>query len=120
MKSFIAAIILFFTTVGCVVLNSFYVNRSLAEISKISEEISSSDHQESAVDELIQYWSNTKSMLGFSIKETKLERIGELVEAIRFAVQSNNYQEAKHFCTLMQELCKETQNYERISLQSIF
>lgn len=120
MRSFVVAILLFSLTIGCIMLNSFYVNHSLEKISEISDKISSSDQDRSALDELTEYWFNSRKMLGFSIKETKLERMSELIGSLEFASQSNNRAEIRRICSLIRELCKETRDYERISIQSIF
>lgn len=120
MKSFIVALLLFLLMVGLVILNSFYVNQTLEKISELSDEISNSEQCHSALNELIEYWFDSRALLGFSIKETKLERMTELIESLKSACQAKDTGEIKRICALIRELCKETRDYEKISIQSIF
>lgn len=119
MKSFVIAVILFALTLGCVIFNAIYVNQSLEKISELSKKVAPCDNPD-ALSELKEYWYRSRDLLGFSVKETKLERMTELIEALSAARQSNNIEEAQKICTLIQELCLETRQYERISIHSIF
>ena len=119
MKSFIIAVILFALTLGCVILNAIYVNQSLDKISELSRQVSLCEESDS-LSKLKEYWYESRNLLGFSIKETKLERMTELIEALWAARKANNIAETQKLCILIQELCEETREYERISIYSIF
>lgn len=119
MKSFVIAVILFTLTLGCVIFNAIYVNQSLEKISELSKAVSAFDSPNAPL-KLKEYWYRSRDLLGFSIKETKLERMTELIESLSAACQANNVAEIQKICTLIQELCLETCQYEKISIHSIF
>ncbi len=115
MKSFIAAILLFFLTVGCIIFNSVYVCNALEDLSQAAKLIAT-DNSASTQD-LKELWERYRSPLSFSVKESKLERMSELVESLYFA---SNSAEADKLCILISELCDEIRQYEKISIQSLF
>ena len=115
MKSFIAAILLFFLTVGCIVFNSVYVSSALEDLSQMAKQVAA-DNSASPQD-LKELWEHYRSPLSFSVKESKLERMSELVESLRF---TSNRAEADKLCILIIELCDEMRQYEKISIQSLF
>ena len=115
MKSFIAAILLFFLTVGCIIFNSIYVCGALEELSQTATRVSS-DSSASPQD-LKELWERYRSPLSFSVKESKLERMSELVESLYFA---GNSAETDKICILISQLCDEMRQYEKISIESLF
>ena len=119
MKSFVIAVILFALTLGCIIFNAIYDNQSLDKISELSRQVSICEEPDS-LSKLKEYWYESRNLLGFSIKETKLERMTELIETLWAAHQANNTAEIQKICILIQELCEETQQYEKISIYSIF
>lgn len=120
MRSFVAAVLLFSLTIGCVIFNALYVNSKLDEIYSLTEEISASPSPDSLISRLKKLWESSREPLGFSIKENKIEKMSELIESLYAAHIAKNSAEFQKLCILIRQLCEEIKQYERISVYSVF
>lgn len=120
MKSFIAALVLFFLILIGVLVNSLYVCSTGLHISEYAQLIESSDEKLPAFLSLKEYWENRRSILRLSVAEAKIERMNELVISLYAAIDTRNSSEIQKICSIMYELSEDISLYEKISLHSIF
>ena len=120
MKSFIAAILLFFALVFVIICNGIYVRGVCDEISDICKSLSTNSSPEIKSEELSDLWKQKKPLIEFSVRISETERMTDLIESLNASVLLKNEAEIKKYCTLISGHAKDIANHERISLSSIF
>lgn len=122
MKALAVSLILFILIVSATTANGIYSYGTLNKIDELSNEISSSAVKDSQalIQQLESFWLERRSLLGFGIQESKLERMSELIISLKCAHELNSPPDIKRLCSLIHELCEEIIQYEKISFQGIF
>lgn len=119
MKSFIAVVIIFSVILTLVIANAFFVSSSLSRLSDLSFEMISDEEHKSNVKNIITAWQKSRYLLSFSIEADEIERMNDIIEALRTADQTNNSFEISKCCRLIIDLANELIEYEQISVESI-
>ena len=120
MKSLIAALILFVTLLGCIVLNSIYVRNTCEEISELCRILPTSQDRVTISAKALSVWKKSKTMLEFSIRMSEIERMSDLIEGLNSSVISSNEAEIKKYCSLITDHANDIAKQEGVSLSSIF
>lgn len=118
MRSFIASMLLFAIFCCAIAANSVYVSSSCDDMRACAEHIKSGST--SSISELEALWRSHRYLFGFSVAESKIERMDELILSLRSAINAQSSSEIPRLCSLIEELCEDISIYERITLQSIF
>ena len=119
MKSFISALILLGIVLIAVLINSVYVRNASAELSSLAEDILN-EATEEKLSVLIQRWKKLQPFLEFSINESKIEKMSELITALDCYSLPDYMPEIKCSCLLIISLCEELAENEKFSLRGIF
>ena len=119
MRALVATLILFSLLVGVIVTNALYVNSVCDRLDITAEALKSSSSKERLISDLRATWNKSRSLLGFSIRASKIERMGDLIESLSASYEAQNDAEFQKYCILISELAKELARYEKLSLNSI-
>lgn len=118
MKSLVCALIIFIILAGLVITNSFYVNKTMKNISALVLELEN-EMKEEKKNAVIDLWNDNRKLLSLSIEADELERMNDLIESLRSVDDQNNFSEFQKYCRLIRELALELSEYESISLEGI-
>lgn len=117
MKSFIVSIIIFSILILLVTANSIYVHSVCNKMLRISNSLQIEDID--AANELCRFWQKNRMIFSISIHDTHLERITELTENIKSAVNTGDGAEFSKNIILLSELLDALKKNEEISFQGI-
>ena len=73
-----------------------------------------------SIDELKRYWEEHKYYFTFTVSETKIKRMDELITSLYFASAKNDIYETNRICELIKALSNDIAAYEQPSFEAVF
>ena len=119
MRSFIAALILLTIVVTVICINSLYVCNTTAELVELSKDIINEANSDK-IKALCQKWEKSRPILEFSINESKISQMSDLIATLNSFHPSSQTREIDLYCRLIIDLCDELSQNEKLSLRGIF
>ena len=120
MKSLIITIILFCLLLGCIIINSFFVHRTVAHLNDLLSQIEDSPDRESTLSELEAYWEKQEQLLSFSVSFRDLDHVGETLAGLRWAHDERDEKEFRKYHALLSDAVEEIARIERLSFENPF
>ena len=117
MRSFIFSTVILLILILLVIANSIYVHNVCNRMLNIASSLTSDDMY--AAEELCDFWQKNRVLFSISIHDTHLERITELTENIKSAVNTGDGAEFSKNIILLSELLNTLKKNEEISFQGI-
>ncbi len=116
MKAFIFSVILFSIILSVIIINSIYIHNVCREMYEIID--SQADTSEKA-ELLCTKWDSCRHILTFSIHEEDIEKMDDLTQGLKSAVDSYDRAEIQKHLILIKKLIATFKKNEEISLEGI-
>ena len=121
MKGFIITLILFALMLGIIMLNFYFVDKSVNDMQKRVEDLQPIPCAENAliIDELDKNWDKFNIWLSLSVSYEEIEELTNMIDATKAANETNDIEQFKIHVNLLLNAIEEIGRLEKFSIKNI-
>ena len=120
MKAFIISLLLFLLLIGCIILNTVFLNRSADHFRALAMAIETPENRRESLEELAATWEKQKKWIGLTVSFRELDHFGEIITQLHWAYEQKNEQEFQKYRSLFLDAIEEITRTERFSIENLF
>ena len=119
MKIFAISLVLLISIIVLVVINSFYIERTIDRLIELSD-IAQSEKTPDAIEQLCDYWEDHRSYVALSVSLREIDSVTENLLNVKSAFDENNEWMMKQSYALLINALEDIRRYEKIAILNIF
>ena len=119
MKIFAISLIFILVITALALCNMLYVNHVVDHMKLLALEVAEQESSDTAMSELIEYWSKHKDFIGISANYKQADAVSEEVIKLETAYAFKNEFAIKQSCALLCDVLDDISHYESFSLHAL-
>ena len=119
MRSFIITLILFFTVISIIAINSLYIQETTDTLILYANDEEFKKAPTDALERLESFWDKNRLLIEFSVSCKEVDRMSELILDLGECIKASNTDEATRIRALIADCAKDISRLERISIENL-